>query len=599
MAAMNMLLAVSLAGCGMTAVRTVRLAGQSPRRLNNFVTELLLVKGLEADGVYKIGLSNPREGWLFFRSRAVVGRRGKMTVTVKSETETEARDVIALSPGDGRTREVMRYLPEGEYTLRIVLKGAALESLSVRTIPAIIFANFPYPPHLARFGRYDWSQLKGMGILENCNVIITGFDGFHAMSQWLAEGKQVLQQVGVPGLQLKGKVTAESAYEYWVSKRGMSDPAMSGVIADEFYGSLRNLFPALIHAIKRVRREHPNKVFYPYIAGSGKGLREFVEPLMDTDCRFAYERYLTERPTEAEAKEYIERALKKEMLDFESYFPDFSSRCIYVMGFLCGPNESLNCNPQVNFKVFTDMQFNLLANDPALDDLYGVEQYLSGYCDEEYMRWCAKLFRHYCIEGARDRLTRDPYLLAHIQNPDFKDGLNGWTVEAAEPGCVTTGAMKDYGWLQGRYPRSAAAQGDTFLLMKRSAKKANVVSQQIRNLTPGRFYSAKMYTAAYDDLTRCEKLSVSLRIEGAAQVPEENIQGTFFNCYSHLSEKFGKKKTYFNFHRVVFKATSETARLVISDWSSETRPGAPAGRRISFNFVEVEPYLMPDAFRDR
>ena len=351
---------------------------------------------------------------------------------------------------------------------------------------------------------------------------------------------------------------------------------------------------SVVEAIKRVRKDKPDKVFYPYIAGGVEGLRPFVEPLMQTDCCFADERYLHERRTEKEAKDFIRKHLVTRMEEFQKYAPGFSRRCIYVMGFLCGPNESLNKNPAADYKVYTDMQFHLLATDPVFKKgLYGVEEYLASYCDEEYLRWCAKLFRHYCIEGSAERLTNDPYELTHIRNPDFEKGTEGWTVEAAAPDSVQVKEMKDYGWLQGRYPKDA--QGDTFLWMKRNADEPNVVSQAIKNLQPGRYYSVKMYTGDYKELTKSQTHAVSLQVEGAEPVPEEAIQGVFENCYSHLiPEKFGTTKTYFNFHRVVFKATSGTAELSISDWKTPEEPGGPADQELMFNFIEVEPYLMPE-----
>ena len=568
-----------------------------PRVLNNFVTEVLLVENLSENGTHLYPVDNPREGWLFFRSSAWADGSGKMNISIiPSRPRADKDRVIAYGPRDNRTVEAMRYLRKGSYMLRVDIKDAKLNSLTVRMIPAIIYDVVPSGPHLARFGRYDWAFLKRIGMLDSCNVIITGAEGFHFMKGWLAQGKQVLHQSGVPGLRGKEPVTVQSAYDYWINAPGMNNPGMSGVIADEFYPSLRDRFPVWVEAIKRVRKEKPDRVFYPYIAGSAKQLRSFVEPLLDSGCRFAYERYLKEMRTEEEARQFFEKALKNEMLDFQKYAPDFSARCIYVMGFLCGPNESLNKNPAVNYKVHTDIQFHLLATDALFKEgLYGVEEYRSSYCDEEYLRWCAKLFRHYCIEGSRERLTNDPYGLTHIQNPDFEKGVEGWAVTAASPDSVQVKEMKDYGWIQGRYPHDA--QGDTFLWMKRSEEKPNLISQQIKNLTPGRYYSVKMYTGDYQDLTKWQQHEVLLRVEGAELVPEEAIQGVFHNCYSHLiPDKFGKTKTFFNFRRVVFKAVSKTARLVISDWQDLelASDSAIIGQETMFNFIEVEPYLMPE-----
>jgi len=586
----------SIFGCAAGGSHVRKLPPQAPRTLNNFVAELVRIENVDGSGVREVAFRNPREGWICVRASGRPDRDGHIAVSLIGDGAEGSADVLVIRAGQTETAEAMRYLPPGDYRARITFTRAVLDAFSLRSIPAIIFANHPYPPHLPRFGRYDWTQLKSMGILDSCNVIITGPRGFYAMREWLANGKQVLQQAGVPGVgvTLDEPISPESVYRYWVTSPGMNHPGMSGVIADEFYASLEKRYPAYLPAIRRIRLARPDRVFYPYIAGSPKSLRGFVEGLKDTHCRFAWERYLAEKPTEDEARAFIDRSLKRQMLGFEEYFPGFSSRCIVVLGFLCGPNESLNLDPSVNFKVFTDMQLHLLATDEVFDDLYGVEMYLSAYCDEEYMRWCGKLFRHYCIEGSTERLTNDPYKLDHVINPDFEEGLDGWTVEAAEEGSVTTERMEDFGWLQGRYPDRT--KGNSFLLMRRCAERPNVVSQTIRNLTPGRFYSVKMYSANYDDLTKGDILRVSLRVQGAELVPEENIRGLYHNCYSHRSKKFGNARTWFNFHRVVFRAIAPTATLVISDWPDRKRSSGPIGQRTAVNFIEVEPYLMPEAF---
>ena len=578
-----------LSGCAGMRSEAVK-----PRALNNFVTELLLVKNLSDDGAHAYVIRNPREGWLFLKSDAWVGKEGGVSVGIGLQDAGEPETVIAYEPKDSGTAEAMRYLAEGTYTVRVDLHEAEIASLTVRTIPAIIYANFPESPHMPRFGRYDWTFLKSIGMLDSCNVLIT-YRGGHFMKEWLAQGKQVLQQAGVPNLHGSESITVQEAYDYWIEAAGLSDPGMSGIIADEFYPSanISPKFPAWIEAIKRIRKDKPNKVFYPYIAGSAKGLRPFVEPLLDTGCCFAYERYLNERRTEKEAKAFIEQGLKGEMLEFEKYAPGFSRRCIYVMGFLCGPNESLSKNPAADYKVYLDMQFHLLATDPVFKEgLYGVEQYRSPYCDEEYLRWCAKLFRHYCIEGRAERLTNDPYELTHIRNPEFEHGLEGWTVEAATPDSVQVKKMEGYGWVQGRYPKDA--QGDTFLWMKCSAQKPNAISQTIGNLEPGRYYSVKMISGDYQNHTKHQILGLSLRVEGVELIPEECIQAIYHNHPSHRNERFATDYAYFNWHRLVFRATSDTAKLTISDWSSPTSPAASSDQEIIFNFIEVEPYLMPE-----
>ena len=552
---------------------------------NNFVTELLSVENAALKEAKVFTIENPRKGWLFFRSKAWAGKTGEMTITITPQgasTVGKEEKILTYRAGDKRTTETMRFLPKGAYLLRVKLDGATLEALTVRSIPAIIYDVFPGDPHLARMGRYDWAFLKRTGMLDSCNVICV-YDAGHYAKEWARQGRGVLHNAGVPGLQ-PPDVSVKDSYKYWIGTVGMNDPLFIGSIADEFYPSLAKHFPVWVEAIKRVRKERPEKVFYPYIAGGAKGLRPLVEPLAETGCIFAYERYLPEKRTEKEAKEYLERRLKNAMVEFNKYAPGFAKQCIYVLGFLCGPRESCNKNPAADYKVYLDMQFHLLATDPLFKGLYGVAEYRSTYCDEEYLRWCAKLFRHYCIEGSTERLTNDPYELKHIRNPDFDQNLEGWTVQAGAPDSIQTKKIKGYGWFQGRYPRSE--EGDTFLWMKRNAGKPNVISQQIRNLEPGRFYSVKMYSADLKNISKWQIHQISLEVEGAEPVLGEEIKDAFSSV--HPIEKFGKADCYFNYHRIVFKATSNTARLIISD------EAAPVGQELTLNFIEVEPYLMPE-----
>ena len=114
--------------------------------------------------------------------------------------------------------------------------------------------------------------------------------------------------------------------------------------------------------------------------------------------------------------------------------------------------------------VYMDMQMHVLANHPVLFGLYGVQWYHLAYADEEMLRFSAKLYRHYCIEGNTGRLTNDPYILPHITNPDFDHGDSGWTLDAAEPGSIITGHAQGYGVLQTRAREHGnITAGDNFL----------------------------------------------------------------------------------------------------------------------------------------
>ncbi len=136
--------------------------------------------------------------------------------------------------------------------------------------------------------------------------------------------------------------------------------------------------------------------------------------------------------------------LGSEMWWWESCVPGATEHMIVVLGYLSQPPENLSINPGANFKVLMDMEFQHIATNPNFFGLAGIMEYLCSYCDEENVRWQGKLFRHYILEGNTTHLSTDPYVLSHIQNPDFEDGTTGWTIHPAEPGSMQTASYPGY-----------------------------------------------------------------------------------------------------------------------------------------------------------
>jgi hypothetical protein len=271
---------------------------------------------------------------------------------------------------------------------------------------------------------------------------------------------------------------------------------------------------------------------------------------------------------------------------------------IVCLGYMSMPTtETLNLDPCVDYKVWMDMQFQHIATHRAFRDFYGLMEYTCGYADDETVRWATKLYRHYGIEGKTELLSSQygfKYHLDHIKNPDFAEGAKGWTVEPAEPGAVNTNSLKGFGWLQGRYPRTA--QGDSFLWTRRGADKPNLVSQEIKNLAPGRLYSLKMVTADYQDILQGRSLeqrhAVTVELHEAALVPEKSFQQPMPNNYAHGLGPFNDQhKAWMNYHYHVFRAARPTATLTISDWLGPAQPGGPIGQELMYNFIEAQPYL--------
>jgi hypothetical protein len=269
------------------------------------------------------------------------------------------------------------------------------------------------------------------------------------------------------------------------------------------------------------------------------------------------------------------------------------------IGYLSAPNESLSYYGNVDFKVFMDLEFNAIANSPSCFGIYGIELYGAGYADEEYVRWGGKLWRHYCIEGKATLLSDEygfTYRGDHLANGDFDTGLEGWTVRPAEPDSLRTGRFDGYSYLQGRYPRTT--HGDTFLIAKRSAARPNVFSQTIRNLGPGRVYCLRIFSSDYGELlagkSQEARNSVSIRLENVEPIDYMSFDQPFSNCYSHIIGPFDANNKYWmTYHQRIFRARGATAKLTVTDWASAKDPGGPIGQELTFNFFEVQPFLMP------
>jgi len=565
--------------------------------LNNLVAELLSVTVTQSTDYREYKFVNPREGWVFVSSSAGVSGPGRVLISLDPGA---AQDILVAreGSGEGQTMEAMRYLPAGEHTVAVSQEGkSVLKSLTVRAIPEIIYCQFQYDPHVTECGPYDWDFLRRY-ILPNINTMVGSGAPKHRpyIEKWKKQGKKWIIECGVPGLK-EENISPDEAYDAWIENVGFQDPLLDGVIADEFsFANKDQQYRAWTEAVRRICQDErfKGKVFYPYCGAMYKAdpSRKFIETIMSCGYKFAWERYLKEQPTEEAAREFLNSELRDECLEWRSRIPGSEKHMIVCLGYLSGPPESLNTNPGVDWKVYMDMQFNMLANDPAFQGICGVMEYTSGYAEEEIIRWQGGLYRHYCIEGKREMLSDDPYILSHIVNPDFDEGTRGWTLKPAEEGSMGTKHMDGYSWLQGRYPKTE--EGNNFLWTRRSAKGPNIFSQEIRGLKPGRLYSLKMFTADYRDLVEGRSLrqkhAVSIKLDDAEIV--RSFQHVYPNCYDHHLGPFNDKHRFWiNYHFVVFRPKSSTGRIEVSDWAEPGEPGGPLGQELIYNFIEIQPYL--------
>ena len=550
------------------------------RPLNNLVAELA-----NDSASAPRAFVHPRDGWVFLASTAQGAAAFPATVRLDGKplhTHT--------APG---TLEAMRLLTKGRHTLTVEPLGGHVR-LVARAVPELVFSKFGAHPHVHEYGKYDWAFLQ-KHVLPNLNVLVaTGAaDQERFLKQWRAQGRRVLVECGVPGLRAKEAVSADEAERYWSGHKGMTHPLLDGVLADEFFGGDSAKYAAWTEAARRIRANPKLKgrLFYPYCGAmhGAEPSRAFIRTVMDAGWKFAFERYLPEARTEPAARAYLDSVLGQTIAAWEKAMPGATGHMIACIGTFSQPPESLDINPATSHKVFLDMQLHLLANHPACFGLGGVMTYLCSYTDEETVRWMGTLFRHYCIEGRANRFTTDPYMLPHLRNGDFEDGLNGWTVTPAEPGRVAARSRPGFSWLQGRYPRTS--QGDTVLCMKRSATRANVVTQPVKALDPKRLYTLRLYCGDFQDLAKKQEHALSVQLSNVEVLRDRSFRHVFANCYSHHHGPFDREhRAWMTYHWLLFRPKAREATLTLSDWAGAKQPGGPAGQELMLNFVQIQPY---------
>ncbi len=563
---------------------------QQIKVLNNFVSELMNARERGLLGVREISFMNPRDGWCFF------SMEGKACVRLDGTREPilPAREWV-------RPEEAMQYLKAGRHTLRIVTNAEEpLQQLIVRSIPALHYYMYNGNPYIAPHGPYDWEFLKKY-VLANVNVMV-GFDDPREehIRLWKETGRKWLGHAEAPYVRPDDPNAVEEVYKSWTESIGYRHHLMDGALADEFTSGDDAVYDVWRAAVEKLNANYKGKSFSPFSAG-GTCLfgpdrsRQFGRVAIAGGGNHFPEYYLQEQATEEAAKVDIHNSLVQRVALWDEAIPGILPRVVAVLSYMSAPSQSQNLHPTTNFKVFMDMQMQALATDPSLFGLGGVLWYRESYSDAENIRWGSQLFRHYCIEGRTTRATNDPYALTQLENPDFDDGVRGWTLDPAAEGGIRAGKCDRFGYLQCRAFTSAF--GNYALISTRNVTKPNVFRQTIKNLEPGHLYSMKMITGDYKDLLNCvsrkDDHAISISITGADILPGPHHAFQFAMwSRGHDAAGFSDEHPYwFNYHWRVFRANGTTAELAISDWRGPHDAGGPVGQELAYNFIEVQPYL--------
>jgi len=126
----------------------------------------------------------------------------------------------------------------------------------------------------------------------------------------------------------------------------------------------------------------------------------------------------------------------------------------------------------------------------------------------------------------------------------------------------------------------------------RRRKKTNTFSQN-QEPSAGRLYHSSVHRGLQRTLRReirRTETAVSIKIEGGSLAPDGN------KSFQHVNPMLGhsmgpfddSNHAWMNFTSG-FRAEGETAKLIISDWASDTEHGGEIGQELMFNFMEVQP----------
>jgi hypothetical protein len=558
---------------------------------NNLCWELLN----EAPGIcqnLQFRFSTPRSGWVYCITEAT----GLLDLSLSGATPAAIRD-----PAGGSRQEAMRWITRGDHTVTLSGSGS-LDRLVVRAVPTILFAHWPY----IKIGltRVEDPLFLDEYVLPNANAILSHGKEWFTGTWVKQQGGRWYQVIYKPLAEASG--TAVGIHDYLTKTQGMTVPDLHGILVDEFYPGVP-FYAEWTEACAMILDdpEFFGRRIIPYCGGalwddpeSALFLKTIVAGakaagIADEKPCIAVEEYYPELDIEWRAQSSLSRRLAACRDGLAGLVPDAAEHLIVVLSYLT-EFAGENSEPEVDLKVFMEMQLRQLATEPRFFGLAGIEEYVSHHSDEESIRWAAALFRHYVLEGKRERLSPDPYRLNHIANGDFLDGTAGWTIDQAEADSVDVKSYKGYGILQHRRSHGYSTVLP-FLRTRRSAIKANSFSRKIENLETGRLYSLELITGDYQDLlmgTSATKLhSLSIAIDGAEMLTGPKYRFQEAGKSAGTLGPFNENNPYWmNLHRQIFRPTSPNVTLTIRDWATPSSPGGPVGQEVIYNRIAVEPY---------
>lgn len=544
------------------------------RRLNNLVTEVLAARPTAAEQAF--AFTTTRDGWTF-------------TAIQSSAKEVEAwldgRRVIAA---DTPRHETFREIPYGRHTL--VVKGAAGGRVIVRQIAEV----FNYCPGVNSFvgenPAYDWAFQK-----RYAHPAVTTQNGGNVPKEhraWFrAQGYQWLANLGTTKLKDENDLTRRLE-----GAAGMNEDCYDGLTCDEQFFGQPEMLSWYTHGL-RACPNASNRRIYTWIVGKPG------TPGVDHDflCasaqasrgrgRVMFEAYCRTRATEDEAKLYLENYVTDTLAKYKQWCPGVEENAGIALGnFNQIPILSLSHHPEVDYKYYLDLQYHMLATDPAFAGLGCTGYWGSYYADHELHRWSLMLMRHYCVEGATEMLSARygfRYLPGHLANGDFRGSLDGWTAT----GKVATDEFKGIGSRSQNRWGGNGTLGDTFAVFSRGEGTPDTLKQTLKGLVPGRAYCLQFATFDVDDMKASH---VAPREFGLAATLSKEAELRPDLSWVHIDKRVKGRYAHndgvgrINLHHTVFIARAAEVSLAFDD------AAAKAGERLGLNCVSLNPFLLEE-----
>ena len=350
---------------------------------------------------------------------------------------------------------------------------------------------------------------------------------------------------------------------------GMTDPDYDGVTCDELNPwSARKMsdFAEMLWAYRAAK----GKRIYSWVVGKPffKATDHDAVSAILNACggkgRLLNEFYCRTRETEEEAREHVRDWLAGNLRAWEGFSPVLKHGYAPIFGAYTemryGSSVAPHC--EVDYRHYLDMQFNILANDPAFVDIPCTGVWGTNYSDPEIKGWTFRLLRHYCVEGRRTMLSDRfglKYRPGHLKNCDFAQGLDGWRASGNVQGASVEGFGLES---ELRGGKNLPPIGDTFAELRGAGAS---VAQTATGLVPGKCYLLEFKTFSPEDARTHRKVDRTAKaaVKAAVKVSGGRIcdEATYMKARSRPKAKTGAVVTD---NRIVFVADSQEADIAFS-----------------------------------